>query len=212
MGGLVGDKDRGRQAERRKNDASLLTAARLVFAMHGPSAPVSAIAAEAGVGIGSLYRRYPTKAALLQSLCLESMKQQVGAARAALDSEPNPVDAVFQFIRACVEFRAGVFTSIAGSVEPTAEMIATAKIALDLVQEMTTRAQASGELRTDVTSVDLHGLIEMFSRRRRNSESAAFRLLEIALQGLRFAPDLQVLPDSSARMTYSSDWLPSEGC
>src|SRR4030081_1931784 len=90
---------RGRQAEARRNDRAGLDAAREVFAVHGPDASVAQVAARAGVGIGSLYRRYPTKEALLQHLCQASMDQQVAASAEALQGGRNPWEALAGFIR-----------------------------------------------------------------------------------------------------------------
>src|SRR5882757_10663567 len=98
---------RGRQAEARRNDRAVLDAAREVFAVHGPGASVAQVAAEAGVGIGSLYRRYPTKEALLQHLCQASMDQQVAAAEEALARGTDPTgswEALTGFVRECVGF------------------------------------------------------------------------------------------------------------
>src|SRR5258708_22417229 len=97
----TGRSSRGRQAEARRNDKALLDAARLVFAVYGPEAAVSAVAAQAGVGMGSLYRRYTTKEVLLQELCQESLAQQIAAAEASLASAEEPWDALAGFIRAC---------------------------------------------------------------------------------------------------------------
>src|SRR5216683_12372 len=83
---------RGRQAEARRNDQAVLDAARLVFAVHGPDAAVSAVASAAGVGMGSLYRRYTSKEHLLQQLCLDSLAQQIAAAEAALAGGDAPWD------------------------------------------------------------------------------------------------------------------------
>src|SRR2546423_12608043 len=81
---------RGRQAEARRNDRAVLDAAREGFAVHGPDASVAQVAAQAGVGMGSLYRRYPTKEALLQHLCRTSMLQQVTVAEQAPEPGRGP--------------------------------------------------------------------------------------------------------------------------
>jgi AcrR family transcriptional regulator len=60
---------RARRAEAERNDQALLEAAREVLAEDGAHASVAAIAARAGLGIGSLYRRYRTKEELFQRLC-----------------------------------------------------------------------------------------------------------------------------------------------
>ncbi|HJZ02032.1 MAG TPA: helix-turn-helix domain-containing protein, partial [Streptosporangiaceae bacterium] len=78
------DSVHGRQAEARRNDLVVLEAARDVFSALGADAPVSAVADRAGVGIGTLYRRYGSKAELLQRLCVLAMEQAVAAADDAL--------------------------------------------------------------------------------------------------------------------------------
>jgi AcrR family transcriptional regulator len=186
---------RGRQAEARRNDQAVLEAARLVFAVHGPDAPVSAVAAEAGVGMGSLYRRYASKDALLQHLCQASIEQQVAAAEASLDSDDGPWEALAGFIVACVSFRAGVFASIAGTIPVTPEMEATAQHAHELLDRLVGRALRAGVLRQDVGSVDVSQLIELFSRRRPDDDGVHRRVLAIALDGLR-APGRAPLPGS----------------
>ncbi|HWD72151.1 MAG TPA: helix-turn-helix domain-containing protein, partial [Actinomycetota bacterium] len=110
---------RGRQAEARRNDRAVLAAAREVFAIHGPDASVAQVAARAGVGIGTLYRRYPTKESLLQHLCQASMDQQVAAAEEALARGTDPWEALAGFIRDCVGFRAGVLSAVAGTIGVT---------------------------------------------------------------------------------------------
>jgi len=189
---------RGRQAEALENDRAVLDAARRVFAVHGPDAPVAAVAAEAGVGIGSLYRRYPSKEALLEYVCLESMRQQEAAAQRGLDVE-DPWEGLASFVRDCVSFRAGVFgATVAGALETTDELRATAKRANDRVTRLVSRARDAGALRPGVTAVDLLLLIELFSRRRLDDGGAHQRLLAIALDGLSAHPtptaDLPVPP------------------
>ncbi len=185
---------RGRQAEARRNDQAVLDAARLVFAIHGPEAAVSAVAAEAGVGMGSLYRRYASKEELLQQLCQESLAQQIAAAEAALAGSDEPWDALAGFIRACVSFRAGAFSVIAGTIPVTPEMRAAAQRAHELLECLVSRAHQAGALRRDVGSVDVHQLIELFSRRRPD-DGAHQRLLALILDGLR-APGREPLPGS----------------
>jgi len=187
---------RGRQPEARRNDRAVLDAAREVFAVHGPGASVAQVAAEAGVGIGSLYRRYPTKEALLQHLCQASMDQQVAAAEGALARGTDPTDsweALAGFVRECVGFRAGVLSAVAGTIGVTEEMRKTAGRAHDLLEELVRRAKRAGALRGDATSIDIHELIELFSRRPAGNTLAHERLLAVALDGLR-SPGPEALP------------------
>jgi AcrR family transcriptional regulator len=184
---------RGRQAEARRNDRAVLDAAREVFAVHGPGASVAQVAAQAGVGIGSLYRRYATKEALLQHLCQASMEQQVAAATQALTPGRDSWEALAGFVRDCVGFRAGVLSAVAGTIAVTEEMRATAGQVHDLLERLVRRAKRAGALRRDAGSVDVHQLIALFSRRPAGDTVAYERLWAVALDGLR-APGSGPLP------------------
>jgi AcrR family transcriptional regulator len=78
---------RGRYLEAQRNDLLVLQAAREVFATLGADAPVAAVAERAGVGVGSLYRRYGSKTELLQRLCVLAMQEAASAAEVALGAE-----------------------------------------------------------------------------------------------------------------------------
>lgn len=180
---------KGRQAEAARNDLKVLDAAREVFAAQGWEAPVSAIADRAGVGMGSLYRRYGSKTELLQYLCVLSMRQVIDAAESALAIE-DPWNGMAGYIRACVGLGAGAFAPLAGTIEVTSEMLTTAKRSNELLRDILARAQRSGQARPDITSADIWGLIEQFSRRSANPHApddpgTRARLLAIALDGLR---------------------------
>jgi AcrR family transcriptional regulator len=186
---------RGRQAEARRNDLVVLEAARDVFAAQGADAPVSAVAARAGVGVGTLYRRYGSKTELLQRLCVLAMEQALAAAGDAL-AAGDPWDGLRGYIAACVELRSGALAALAGQIETTAEMRDTARQSMAQLDEVVARAQASGRLRPDVTALDISWLIEQFSRRPPGRLDAAeertvrSRLVAIALDGLRARPGL----------------------
>lgn len=100
--------------EAARNDRLLLDAAREVFATKGFDAPVAAIAERAGVGIGSLYRRYATKRDLLQHLCVLAMEQGVEAAERGL-ADDDAWAGLAGYIRDCVAFGTGALAPLAGS-------------------------------------------------------------------------------------------------
>src|SRR6516162_1140887 len=138
---LSPDSVHGRQAEARRNDLAVLDAARDVFAAHGAAAPVSAVAGRAGVGMGTLYRRYGSKTELLQRLCVLAMEQAVEAADDALRAG-DPWTGLAGYVRACVELRSGALASLAGQIETTAEMRGTARRSMDRLAEIVDRAHA----------------------------------------------------------------------
>jgi AcrR family transcriptional regulator len=206
----------GRQAEARRNDLVVLEAARDVFAAHGPDAPISAVAERAGVGMGTLYRRYGSKTELLQRLCVLAMDQALAAADDAL-AAGDPWDGLCGYIRTRVELRSGALAALAGQIETTAEMRGTARRSMARLAEIVARAHVGGRLRADVTALDVSWLIEQFSRRppgrlepfdpaeERNVRS---RLLAIALDGLRAHPG-QALPGRPpSHRRYVNRWSP----
>jgi AcrR family transcriptional regulator len=189
---------RGRQAEAARNDYRLLDAAREVFSTHGLDAPVAAIAERAGVGIGSLYRRYATKEQLLQHLCLDAMRQYAEAAQDAL-AEPDPWTGLAHYIRTCVaNLGSGSLASIAGTITITPELQRAFTQANRLAHTLVRRAHAAGALRADATTQDVFALIEQLSRRgpaapTDEDDNARQRLIAITLDGLR-AHHTQPLP------------------
>jgi AcrR family transcriptional regulator len=202
---------RGRQAEARRNDEAVLEAARDIFSTHGAGAPIASVAELAGVGIGSLYRRYGSKAELLQRLCILSMEQTRGAAEEALATE-DPWTGLTQYITACTELRAGALAPLAGQIRTTPEMLRVYRRGRGLLEKIVTRAHRDNSLRADVTATDIAWLIEQFSRRApdpigKNEEaSVRVRLLGIALDGLR-APGSRPLPGRPLSPTrYEARW------
>jgi AcrR family transcriptional regulator len=206
---------RGRQAEARRNDLAVLEAARDVFTALGADAPIAAVAERAGVGMGTLYRRYGSKAELLQRLCVLAMEQALEAAEEALKAD-DPWAGLAGYIAACIELRSGALASLAGQIETTAEMRGTAQRGMAGTGEIVARAHRSGSLRPDATAMDITWLIEQFSRRpptpvdpgeERNVRS---RLVAIALDGLRArTPDRpgETLPgDPPSPDRYQDRW------
>jgi len=102
-------------------DLVVLDAARDVFTVQGAGAPVSAVAERAGVGMGTLYRRYGSKTELLQRLCVLAMQQVLDAAENALLAS-DPWTGLSGYIRACIDLRSGALVSLAGQIETTVEM------------------------------------------------------------------------------------------
>jgi AcrR family transcriptional regulator len=184
------DSVHGRQAEARRNDLVVLEAARDVFSALGADAPVSAVADRAGVGIGTLYRRYGSKTELLQRLCVLAMEQAVAAADDALGAS-DPWTGLAGYVRACVELRSGALAALAGQIGTTEQMHAVARLSMTRLAEIVARAHRDGSLRPDVTALDVTWLIEQFSRRPPDPVDAdeqrnvRARLVAIALDGLR---------------------------
>jgi AcrR family transcriptional regulator len=205
---------RGRQAEAERNDRLVLAAARTVVARYGPEAPVAAIAELAGVGMGSLYRRYGSKADLLRHLCTLAMQDAIQAAEQAL-ADSDPWTGLAGYIRQCVAQRTGALGGLAGSIETTPDMWAISKRSRELLARLVSRAHRADALRPDVTPLDIAWLIEALGRSgpAESGEPAEIirqRLTAIATAGLRAAgPAASPLtgPAPSAQH-YERRWQP----
>jgi AcrR family transcriptional regulator len=164
-----------------------------------PGAPMAEIARRAGVGIGTLYRRYPSKEALVQQLCLDGMQQLEAAARAALDQvDEDAWEAFTGFMTAGLAAGAGSLgAALAGTFTPSDELLATAQRLYATVQELLERSQAGGAVRADITQEDVTLIFEQLRAvdlgDAERVASLQRRYLALALPALR-APGAAPLP------------------
>lgn len=150
----------GRQAEAARNDERILEAAREVF-MVDPTAPISAVAERAGVGIGALYRRYRSKDELLQQLAADGLRRYTAELEAALADDREPWLAFSDFMRRALDVGANSMSArFAGSFTPTAELNETGRRSYQLTQELLERTNAAGALRPGIEVADLHFIFE----------------------------------------------------
>jgi AcrR family transcriptional regulator len=206
---------RGRQAEALRNDTLVLDAARAVFAERGGDAPIAAVAERAGVGIGTLYRRYGGKDELLQRLCLLSLEQNLAAAQRALAADA-PWDGLCDYVRACVGLAVGAFSPLAGQIEASDDMSRQAKAVRRRVTELVRRAHVDGSLRADANAIDVLQLIERFGRAFPPSDDAKDqatrgRQVEIALGGLHAGATSPLPAPAPKPSDYERRWTREQG-
>jgi len=178
----------GRRAQAARNDGAILAAARGVFVAR-PDAPVAAVAQAAGVGISALYRRYPSKEALLATLCLDGLERFVAVARRALEVD-DPWDSFEAFLRGIVDADVHSLTvRLAGLFTPSPEHDALAREAGVLAARILHRAQEEGNVRADVAESDLPMIYEQLAAIRLGSPERTAglrqRYLDVQLAGLR---------------------------
>ena len=94
---------RGLRADAQRNRERVLQAAKLVFNAGGPGASLEAVAKHAGVGIGTLYRHFPTREALFEAVYRREVDQLVALAQ-ELEDEASPVEALRRWMRSNIEF------------------------------------------------------------------------------------------------------------
>lgn len=190
----------GRRSEAARNDVQVLEAAREVFVTLGPAAAMSDVAARAGVGIGTLYRRYPNKTDLIRVVCTEAMRQSLTEAHSALEEEPDGWSALARFVRRSVCMGTGALNGLAGTFDVTDDMVDLARQQQGVVDEIVDRARDEGGLREGVTAAELMVLVAHLSAGGRvgNSREMRERFTEIMLDGLR-ASNTSSLPGPQFR-------------
>ena len=180
---------RGRQAQALSNDELILRAAREVF-LADPTAPISAVAERAGVGIGALYHRYASKEDLLRTLCRNGQEIYLAEVRRALASTSEPWEAFTEFLRRIVATSThGLTVRLAGTFTPTGEQLALAEQMQALGTELFERARATGQLRDDITYLDVEFLLELLAQVRLGDANRTAELrqrhLAVIIDGLR---------------------------
>jgi AcrR family transcriptional regulator len=153
----------GRKAQAAHNDEAILDAARAVF-VRDASAPVSAVARQAGVGIGALYRRYPSKEDMIRRLCADGLRQYIAAAEIALDRDDGAWAAFEGFLRDVVDADVHALTvNLAGTFTPSEELHRLTEQANALAAELLTKAHAAGAVRADLVLNDLAMILEQLT-------------------------------------------------
>lgn len=185
-----------RRADASHNDQRILAAARKVFSEIGPDAPVAVIAERAGVGMGTLYRRYPCKNDLMRALTLATIEQTRQEAEAA-GAAPDAWDGFVRFVQRCVEAGVDGSPRLTVPFEVTDEILAASKRARETIQALVDRVQAEGGLRADVNAADIALLLGVLRLQRaadqHRSPDLRERFVAVVLDGLR-AANAQPLP------------------
>jgi AcrR family transcriptional regulator len=178
------------RADAIRNRERVLEAAKAVFSAGGPDASLEAVAKRAGVGIGTLYRHFPTREALFEAVYHREVQQLTELAE-QLKTEAEPVDALRRWMRSNVEFIAtkkGMLAALALVVHGSSELYAyTFERLTKAVRALLERAVAAGEIRADISPEDLlRALIGMcYIHDQPGWQTSVLRLLDVFIDGLR---------------------------
>jgi AcrR family transcriptional regulator len=150
--------DRPRRADAERNRSAIIKAAENVFRTQGADAPIDEIARRAGVGVGTVYRNYPTKAAMLEAIIEARLTPIIQAARAACEAEDS--GAAFFAILGRLAEESAAFKALADSIAAAGIDLHEAKQELSnqlvaAMGELFARAQRSGQVRQDVSIDDV---------------------------------------------------------
>jgi AcrR family transcriptional regulator len=185
--------DRKPRADAARNRERVLEAAKAVFTAGGADASLEAVAKRAGVGIGTLYRHFPTREALFEAVYRREV-EHLGDLAEHLKKEAVAVDALRRWLRSAIEFIAtkkGMSAALAIAVQGDSELRAYSYDRLTKAAGMLLdRAIAAGEIRT-LSSEDLiRAFVGMCALDDKPGwQTSALRLIEIFVDGLRVPSD-----------------------
>jgi AcrR family transcriptional regulator len=187
------DQTRKPRADAVRNRERVLEAAKVVFNAGGPEASLEAVAKRAGVGIGTLYRHFPTREDLFEAVYRREVEQLSELAE-QLKNAKDPVDALRRWLGSTVEFVAtkkGMSAALALTFQSSSELAAFSMDRLTkAIGSLLDRAVASGEMRADISPEDLfRALIGMcYMHDQAGWQSSVLRMLDVFVDGLRVQP------------------------
>jgi AcrR family transcriptional regulator len=194
--------DRSSQTERKpradalRNRERVLEAAKAVFSAGGSEASLETVARRAGVGIGTLYRHFPTREALFEAVYRREV-EQLGELAEQLKAEAAPVEALRRWLRSNVEFVAtkkGMSAALALAVHKSSDLSAyTFDRLTKAVGALLDRAVAAGEIRSDISPEDLlRTLVGMcYMHDQPGWQATVLRMVDVFVDGLGVARSRQ---------------------
>ena len=182
------------RADARRNRAQILQAAQAAFAAEGLSVSIHEIARRAGVGVGTVYRHFPTKEALFEAIVVSALDRLVEEGRSLITAD-DPGAAFFEFLSRMLDEGSASKTlkdALAGAGVNVKAATSGAGNDLQRVTEaLVTRAQRAGAVRDDLDGDDLMALLAgtfLAIDRRTDDAGASGRLVAVLHDGLRSRP------------------------
>ena len=178
------------RADAMRNRERVLEAARTVFSAGGPEASLEAVAKTAGVGIGTLYRHFPTREALFDAVYRHEA-QQLAARAERLQRAAKPIEALRQWMYSLVKFVAtkkGMSAALALAVSKDSDLFSySSDLLMRSAGGLLDRAIAAGEIRNDIGPEDLiRTLVGMcYTHDQPGWQKSVLRLVDIFIDGLR---------------------------
>lgn len=176
------------RADARRNYERLVEAARKVFAEQGAGASMEAIAKQAGVGVGTLYRHFPRRIDLVEAVWRDDVDLLVGSAEARL-TELEPWAALEAWLLAYVDYgrtKRVFLNELHEAFEKNPDMkVASRDLITVAADRVLKRAQEAGAARVDVDGADLMQLVSPMCTSPTLEPGQADRLIAMVLDGLR---------------------------
>ena len=182
---------RPKRADARRNYEKVLAAAREAFAEGGESTALEEIARRAGVGIGTLYRHFPSRQALLEALYVDEV-EEVCRSAAALDGE-DPWEALNSWFERFIGYLAtkrALAHELLNYLDHDASLFRVCRASLfDAAEPLLQRAQEAGVVRPDVSIGDVMQMVIGIGKIPTAEPGQVEHILRVALDGLRYQPE-----------------------
>nr|WP_240676930.1 TetR/AcrR family transcriptional regulator [Actinacidiphila soli] len=179
-----------KRADARRNEATLLEAAAAAFIASGVDAPVRDIAAKAGVGVGTIYRHFPTRADLIVAVYRHQVEACVEAGPALLANSDSPHTALARWINLFVDFLVTKHGLAEALQSDDATFVTLHAYFIDRLMpvcaELLDAAARAGEIRPDIEALELmRGVGNLCIGANKDPRYDARRMVELLLAGLR---------------------------
>ena len=182
---------RPKRADARRNYEKLLTAAREGFAEGGEATSLESIAERAGVGIGTLYRNFPNRQALVEALYATEV-EEVSRVAVEMHGDADPWEALSTWLERVIAYVATkqvLVAELVNYLDKDAEFFQTCRGTLYGAGEpLLVRAQEAGMVRDDVSIGEVIQLVVGIAKVPNADPAQTTRLMHIALDGLRYRP------------------------
>jgi AcrR family transcriptional regulator len=182
---------RPKRADARRNYEKVLAAAREAFAEGGESTALEEIARRAGVGIGTLYRHFPNRQALVEALYLDEV-EEVCRSAAELDGG-DPWEALERWFERFIAYMAtkrALAAELLNYLDQDAPLFQVCRTSLfEAGEPLLKRAQEAGVVRPDVNIGEVIQMVVGIAKIPTSDPGQNERILRVALDGLRYRPE-----------------------
>jgi AcrR family transcriptional regulator len=181
---------RPKRADARRNYEKLLAAAREEFAERGEATSLEEIARRAGVGIGTLYRNFPNRQALLEALYVDEVEEVCRVAAELEGADPwEALSKWFERLIGYIATKQALASELLNYLEKDAPLFMSCRTLLWAAGEpLLTRAQESGVVRPDVSIGDVIQMVVGIAKIPTSEPGQAEHIVRVALDGLRYRP------------------------
>ena len=188
---------RAKRADAQRNQERLVAAAREVFADQGASASMEAIARQAGVGVGTLYRHFPNRIDVVEAVYSTDVEELAEAARSAV-AELEPWPAVVAFFEAFTRYaqtKQTLLTELQQAFEKNPALRSRSRELIDSAFDLVIdQARTAGVIRADVDGSDVTQLVGPVCTNPGISPEQSQRLISMILDGLRYPAEAAARP------------------